>query len=388
MSEGLRRHFLEHAGRPGPGPFPRTGYYHFLGQGDFQAGHPVSLWELADWERWFDRLRAAGHSRVWLLVNGYTLAYRSRAYPELVDPAATGAREPGFLNTLVAAGHARGLAMHAVVTTDGHAAGFVNRHPELAAVDREGKRTGDDLMCLEEPLVQRYLLGVFEEVIAENAAWDGVVFHPTETCPLRFNAVTRARYRAETGRELPDETDETVMAWCNRRFAAQMKEWVEFWQARVANLDPVMFNCWWINDHLDAYRAALPARARVCVWDYDVRFGNWRGRPLVKWAKAFGPGRIIYMPSSGGYPEHGRPPVDEPLVGYDRLLTLAAHLGIRECVFFAGWGAGGDEEQRLDAGLLRGCSAALIEPTEALLDALDADWASARARIAGEIPGR
>jgi hypothetical protein len=173
------------------------------------------------------------------------------------------------------------------------------------------------------------------------------------------------------------------MAWCNARFAAQMRDWIEWWQARIANLDCVMFNCWWTNGHVEAYRAALPARARICVWDYDYRFPAWRDRPLVKWARAFGPDRIVFMPSSGGYPEHGRPPAEETIVGYDRLFTLAAYLGIREAVFFAGWGAGSDEEQRLDCGLLKGCSAALAPPTEALLDALDADWPGTRRGLAG-----
>jgi len=42
------------------------------------------------------------------------------------------------------------------------------------------------------------------------------------------------------------------------------------------------------------------------------------------------------MPSSGGYPDHGRPPGEEPLRGYGRLLALAAHLKVRDVVFFAG----------------------------------------------------
>jgi len=376
-----RRLFLELAARGGAGPFHRTGYYHFLGQGDFQPGQPLSRWKLPEWEAWFDRLKGRGHSQVWVLVNGYTLAYRSREYPDLLDPEAAAVREPGFLNTLVAAGKARGLSMYAVFTTDGHAAGMVNRHPELAAVDRAGKRAADDLLCLEEPEVQRYLTTIFEEVIAETSAWDGVVFHPTESSPARFNAATRAAFRAETGRDLVSEPDDAVFGWCNRRFAAQMRVWVEWWQARIANLDPVMFNCWWIDAHLDEYLTALPVRARVCVWDYDYRLTEWRKRPLFRWVREFGPSRVIVMPSSGGYPEHGRPPADEPLAGYDRLLTLAAHLGVREAVFFAGWGAGNDEEQRMDLGLLKGCAAALAEPTEALLDALDADWPQARSTM-------
>jgi len=77
------------------------------------------------------------------------------------------------------------------------------------------------------------------------------------------------------------------------------------------------------------------------------------------------------MPSSGGYPDHGRPPGEEPLRGYGRLLALAAHLKVRDVVFFAGWGTGGDEEEMVDVGLLRHGEASGPRMNEDTLDALD-----------------
>lgn len=377
----VRRGFLGQAARVTPAPFRATGYYHFLGHGDYRAGQPLSRWTLGEWEGWFDELKVRGHSRVWVLVNGYTLAYRSRAYPDLIDPFSVAAREPGFLKALVSAGHSRGLSVYAVFTADGHACGMVERRPDLAARTRDGARASDDLMCLEEPEVQAYLSSVFEEVLGETAEWDGVVFHPTESAPERFNAPTRDEFRRETGRDLLKEPDGALRDWFNGRFAGRMRGWIEWWLARIPNLDPVMFNCWWIDGHEADYVSLLPPRTRICVWDYDYRLADWRKRALNGWVRAFGAGRIIFMPSSGGYPDHGRPPGDEPLIGYDRMLTLAAHHGVREAVFFAGWGAGDEEERLIDLGLLRGCTGALAEPSEGLLDALDADWAGVRAQM-------
>jgi len=139
-----------------------------------------------------------------------------------------------------------------------------------------------------------------------------------------------------------------------------------------------MFNCWWTNGDPDVYMKVLSPETRVCVWDYNYRASRWRDRPLLDWARAFGPGRIVFMPSSGGYPEDGRPPTDEAVMGYDRLLALASFLGIREVVFFAGWGAGGDSEIRLDRALL---AAAPEQPDASLLDALEADYESVRGRV-------
>ncbi len=365
----LRARFLSRSSPGGSGPFGPTGYYHFLGRGDFEAGQPLSRLTLAEWSARFRRMASRGHSRVWLLVNGYTLAYPSARYPELADPDALSARDPGFLPAIVAAAHENGLKAYAVFTTDGHAAGFAERHPECRSLDRDGRPSGNDAVCLEEPAVREYIETVMEETA--GAGWDGAVFHPTETGPSRFNDATRRAYLADTGRDLAAQSDDLLLPWFNRRHAAAVAGWMARWRNRVPGADTIMFNCWWTNDSVQAYRDILPACARICVWDYAWRDSSWRNRPFVRWTESFGPDRIVFMPSSGGYPDHGRPPTDEALRGYDRLLSLAVRLEIRELVWFAGWGTGGEEEERLDLGLAVGCSGALSPPTDSLLDSLD-----------------
>lgn len=331
--------------------FPASGYYHFLGKGDMHPGHPMSLWDLPQWIAWMDRLKSLGHTCLWLLVNGHTLAYPSAAYPELKDHDARCAKEPGLVAAIVKAGHDRGFTMLAVVTTDGHALEFARRHPDLVSVDRAGKPVGDDTLCLEEPEVEAYLQRVFEEA-ADLAPWDGVVFHPTEATPLRFNAATRHFYHDETGRELDVDPDDTLLPWFNRRYASALARWMAWWRTRFPKCETVMFNCWWTDDQVAVYHDVLPESARICVWDYDYKNPDMEHRPLNAWVKAFGPDRIAFMPSSGGYPESGRPPGDEALAGYDRLLALAAKLKIRQVVYFAGWGAGSEADVKMDRALL------------------------------------
>jgi len=259
--------------------------------------------------------------------------------------------------------------------------GWRSARPDLACVDRAGAPVGDDTVCLELPEVADGLDRMQEEVHALGAAWDGVVFHPTEATPLRFNPATAAAFRADTGGELAAQPDEALLPWFNERWARALARWMAAWQRRRPGLDAIAFNCWWTNADPAVYARLLPATARVCVWDYDRDLARWRDRTLVRWAGALDPARLVVMPSSGGYPDHGRPPTDEALRGVDRLLSLALHLKVRETVLFAGWGAGPAEEQALDRALLAAASGALAPPTDGLLDALDADYEATRASL-------
>ncbi len=337
-------------------------------------GQPLSRWRLPDWERHLDGLRSRGHDRVWLLLNGYTLGYPSAAYPGLRDPEAEAVRNPGLVPAIVAAAHGRGLKALAVFATDGHAVGLAAAHPELKSVNRDGSPVSDDAVCLEEPAVGAYLNTLFVEAWNLCQDWDGVVLHPTEASPLRFNAVTRDQYRAETGRDLMAESDETVLLWCNQQYAHAVTGWFKRWEGFRPGGDLVMFNCRWTNASVATYRDLLPPRARVGVWDYDWRGTDWRTRPLVGWTAAFGPERITYMPSGGGYPEDGRPPGEAPLRGYRRLFALAAYLRVPEVVFFAGWGTGGEAHERVDRTLLDEWDSRAT-PIAADLDAFDREEA-------------
>ena len=360
-----------------PAVFPRTGYYHFLGKGDMHPGQVLGTWPLARWDEWFAELKEAGRDRLWFLVNGHTLAYPSVGFPGLIDPDARSAREPGFIRALVDSARQRGFKTYAVFTTDGHALEFGKANPGLLARDRDGKPVSEDFLCLEEPRVRDYIERQYAEVLELCPVWDGVVFHPTESSPMRFNPATAAEYKRETGGNLLARPDAALIPWFNELYARFIARSVEWWCSRLPRLDPVMFNCWWTNGAPDVYRGILSRETRVCVWDYDYRAVGWRSRPVARWTESFGPERIIFMPSSGGYPD-GRPPIDEAAMGYDRLLALASFLGVREVVFFAGWGAGENAEIRLDRALL---AAAPAQPDAALLDALDADYESARGRV-------
>jgi len=379
--DGLRERFIE-AGKAGGGKqFTASGYYVFLGKGDYAEGHPVSLWTFAQWEGWMDRLKRNGHDRLWFLMNGHTLAYPSKAYPEIIDAQARTAHEPGLVAKLVEAAKLRGIKPYAVFTTDGHGTGFGSLHHEIVSEIKSGAPDDSwDALCLEEPAVQKYIQTIFEEVLATGARFEGVVFHPTESNPERFNKVTREKYLKETGKDIMKADPTELRAWFNEVYAKQAAEWYRWWMKKIPGLDPVLFNCHWMNGHEEVYRKHLPPEIRVCVWDYDYKLADWRKRTLPGWVKAFGPGRVLFMPSSGGYPEFGRPPGEEPLRGYDRELSLAAHFGLKEAVFFAGWGTGGEEEEKIDLGLLSASVGCRKTPDDAMLDELDAHYDDVRSK--------
>src|SRR5690348_6526957 len=96
----------------------QLGYYMFLGQGDYwEAAQPLAQWNLARWLAFLRTMETRGLNTLWLLVNGFALAYPSRRYPDLLDPQACNART-GFLRALIDAAHERGIRVHLVHTTD------------------------------------------------------------------------------------------------------------------------------------------------------------------------------------------------------------------------------------------------------------------------------
>jgi hypothetical protein len=91
---------------------------------------------------------------------------------------------------------------------------------------------------------------------------------------------------------------------------------------------------------------------RICVWYYDEQeakaFHEWAIWP---WVKAFGSERILYMPSYAHvYPvEHGEQMLRN--IRVDRLISAAEALGVKSCVFFAGWSLGDEEERMRDLAI-------------------------------------
>jgi len=337
---------------------PAAGYYVFLGCGDYplitgRETHTLAAWSLAEWRDLVTWMGAHGLNRLWVLLNGYTLAYPSRRYPALRDPHARNVTD-NFLGALIDHAHACGVKVFLMLTTDGHARNFSRAWPEACRCGADGQPGPHYGLALEHPLTRRYVFDVLDEVLELCPHADGVAVHPTESDPDRFNPESLAAYRADTGRDLRVEPPPVRRAWHNRAFARFLTEFAARCASHNPDLELVMANCWWQDDHVALNHAELPPQFRVAVWHYAWEETTPTDWPLRRWVEAFGPERLIYVPTSQSYlfPTDARLVMDRHQ-GTDRLVSTAATLGVRETVYFAGWDILPESARLLDVALVR-----------------------------------
>jgi glycosyl hydrolase family 10 len=331
------------------GAFDHVGYYGFLARGDYgDETHKLALWRLEDWE---DLIAWMEHHKVdtlFLLVNGYTLGYPSAKFLSLRDPFSLNVRY-NFLGELINFAHTKGVKVYLTFTTDDHAEEFGKLHPETVRVNRDGYKTSPRALCLENKLVQEYIFGMFEEVLTMYGNADGVVIHPTEEDPDRFNEETKDAYTRETGKQLATASKSDRYRWYNQKYAAFLVQIHRLITAKNPKMDFIMFNCWWQDEDPAIYEQALPKSAKICVWYYgwdDKEFHKW---PIFRWVAAFGPERILYMPAGVAFMYPHDPQVQmERHIGNDRLISTATALGVKSCVYFAGWDVGTERDRLRD----------------------------------------
>jgi hypothetical protein len=335
------------------GAFNHVGYYVFLGRGDFwDPTHQLALWTLQNWKTFADWMAVHKADTLFVLLNGYTLAYPSDKYGSLRDKFSNNARY-SFLREFIDYAHTRGIRVYLTLTTDDHAEGFGELYPETARINRFGYAGNRRALVLEDPKVRQYIVDMVQETSRLYSNADGFVFHPSEEDPDRFNAATLAAFRQETGRDLTRADKAERYRWYNQKFAELMRSFYETAGTQNPSFEFIMFNTWWQDDYVSVYREMLPAKFRVCVWYYDEQeektFRKW---PIWAWADSFGADRILYMPTGEAflYPAD-REQQMERHIRTDRLISAAESLGVKSCVFFAGWDLGSDDDRRRDLAI-------------------------------------
>jgi len=376
---------------PEPAPVAadrEAGYYVFLGCGDYpiitgQETHALAAWTLGQWCDLVTWMGRHGMNRLWVLLNGYTLAYPSARHPGLRDRHARNVRE-NFLGALIDHAHAAGVQVYLMLTTDGHGRDFCRLHPEAARRGADGQPGQHWGLCLEHPATERYLFDVLTEVLTLYPQADGLAVHPTESDPERFNPESAAAFARDTGLELATASATVRHAWHNRTYARFLHRLFTAARRLRPGLRCVMANCWWQDDQPEVYRAELPADTRVAVWHYD--WGATTAAPwsLHQWLRHFPADRLIYLPTSQSYLCPTAP--GEILArhcGTDRLISTALAEGVKDTVYFAGWEILGEKARLLDVLLARHPTLALAAVGErrALVPALYADYAGTRSRL-------
>ena len=363
------RDFLVSYSADVPAHSAHGGYYVFLGRGDhWEPTHQLASWTIADWKRLVDFLGDHHLDTLFVLMNGYTLAYPTDRYPALRDRYSQNAKY-NILGGMIDYAHSRHVKIYLTMTTDDHAEGFGQAHPETVRIDKYGDPRSARALTLEHPLVERYITDMFEEVLALYPKADGIVIHPTEENPDRFNPETLARFRQETGGDLTHARKADRFRWYNEQYARFLVRLHTLAMSRNPKMDFVMFNCWWQDEYAEVYKRILPASVRFCVWYYgweDTESTKW---PIYSWVQLVGSHRIIYMPTGRSfmYPAAAWEEVDRH-IGTDRLVSTAHALGVTSCVYFAGWNLGTEEDRVRDLMIARFPSASLAAEPQRKLD--------------------
>ena len=377
------RDFVVSVGKKTDAAVPGSGYYVFLAQGDYsKPTHKNAMMPLADWLKVIDWMAERKIDSLWALVNGYTLGYPSEKYPELRDNFAQNAKY-NFLGELIRYAHSKGVRVYLTVTTDDHAEQFGKRFPETVRIDKYGHPRSSRALVLENPKVRKYILETLTEVLDLYPEADGIVIHPTETPPDRFNAVTVEKYRRETNKDFYEASEEERFRWYNEQYADFATEMYRLAAAKKANIDFIMFNCWWQDKYIDVYQKRLPKQMKICVWHYgwdDKEAWKW---PIQSWVTAMGPERIVYMPTGDSFlfPRAKGEQVERH-IGTDRLISSARAMGVANCVWFAGWDMGTEEGRTRDLMLARYPSgAAAGRPDKKTIERLYTDYFGARQEL-------
>jgi hypothetical protein len=333
--------------------FDHVGYYVFLGRGDFwDETHQLALWTLRNWKAFADWMAGHRADTLFVLVNGYTLAYPSDKYSSLRDKFSSNARY-NFLREFIDYAHSRGIRVYLTLTTDDHAEGFGSLYPETVRLNRFGYAPSRRALALEEPRVGQYIVDMLRETLDLYPNADGVVFHPSEEDPDRFNQATKAVFRKETGKELTGADKGERYRWYNQKFVELMRSLRDLAAAQNPHFEFIMFNTWWQDDYISLYRQMLPPEFKICVWYYDEQeektFRKW---PIWAWVESFGAERILYMPTAEAflYPQEFEQQVERH-IRTDRLVSAAEALEVRSCIFFAGWDLGSDDDRRRDLAI-------------------------------------
>lgn len=344
-------------------------HYLFLGRGDYALSgvpldkidakwrRPAELsldpadwtfsWGLDTWRQKLDCLKALGSDRLYLVINGFELAYPSRKYPRLVEPDSANVTSE-FLQQLIDYATSIDLEIVAGLSTTGHCDRALQIYPELAGVHADGKRW-QCAMCHNHPQAQRFVLDVVNEVLERYHGFSGVFLHPPEVgeychCPDCIDL-----YRAQTGQDLLAQEDKVIMGWfwaTGMGFLRSIYDQVLARNPRFDTYTCTIPGVW--RQHFDVIGPLLPPQVNLMHWSYG-RFDDNARQRIGADLRIFGKynHRLSYA-TSVIFSCSGM--TDSELRGNNEAkLRFVQSLGVEEIVYFVGavW-----QQNRILAGTL------------------------------------
>jgi len=267
-------------------------------------------------------------------VTGHRLPYPSQAFPKYIETDANTTKDVDLQRIIDEAKQNR-LEVILAFTTTGHCRFYAQDHPEQCIVNEDGSPAPG--LCPNRKGAEIYPFGIVEEVLKRYKNVDGLLIHPPEISPVCFCPECREIYKQQIGKDYlaasPLERQrffvETYL-----KFAARLL-------ARVDALVPLkvklMFNCNWMDDHVDLM-SALPGDLDIMYWDYELRDDYLQGRFRENLTRYLKMNRTIwFMPSTE--PRFWTPGNADPEWGCGQVvkqLKIARNVKIRNIGFFVG----------------------------------------------------
>lgn len=331
----------------------RHGYYLFLGLGDFPPRSRycpdgptpewTCMWDVDEWRRRLDRLKALGSNILFLYLMGHRLPYPSAAYPEVVEEGHPNI-EGDFLQRILDHANDIGIDPVAVFTTTGHAQGYSVLRPDLAVCNREGEpRPKRGILCHHREEARAYPLAIVRELLTRHGGFAGASLHPPEfvSSPCFCDACCAA-YHEETGDDLRRASDDDAkrffidanLRWQRDVIEADIERLLPDARQYVFTVPPVF------SEQFTEFGRTIPADRVIVEWDYDL--GRERVDELIprlQRYRTFGH-EVWFMPTSGyAFPEvsnRERTEAENIAAVHAQVGRVLAETDVRSLVYFTG----------------------------------------------------
>lgn len=277
--------------------FDRVGYYVFIGKGDYkdEFGPKTLYFSLADWKNLIDYLKSKGATTFIPLVTGHRLPYPSQAFPKYVESDANTAKNVD-LQLIIDYAKKSNLEVILAFTTTGHCNSYAQDHPEHCILKEDG--SPGNALCPNREGSLHYPLGIVEEVLRRYKNFDGLLIHPPETRPECFCPDCQKLYKQQTGRGDLGASPLDRQRFFIQTFLRFAAELISQAGKQVPLKVKLMFNCNWLDDHLDLL-APLPHDAGIIYWDYNLNDDYLQSRFPENLERYLQLGRPIwFMPST------------------------------------------------------------------------------------------
>lgn len=216
----------------------RYGYYVFLGIGDYHQPkilneNWISTWGLEEWRIFLENLVRLKANTLMIYLNGHSLPYKSRSFPELVEYSHPNVKNE-FFSEVLSLAKSYGLNTIMVLSTTGHSARYLENNPGLSIQIRSHNINLDELLspfpdhirktknlvqsgnaqvglgtlCHNNKNAQEYAVNLIKECLSIYPQVNGVALHPPESIYPCFCEQCCKLFKTKHEKDMLDVNDE------------------------------------------------------------------------------------------------------------------------------------------------------------------------------------